>query len=315
MSITAGYHKIKTSSGKYLTLLSQTGNVTAQTSNGATNQTWDVQPAGSSTYTIRNTGYDTSTYAYSAGQNGSAVTGSTSSLEWSIVTSNGNYFFLPGSDNSLAWNVQDDGSVKLNGKQLTNSGQQFTIDCIMGFKLRVVMLVLPRVSREHNGEKKQIEQAIGGQAHKPDSPLVSPMATRFSEFPASGHDYDLRTAKTDIKDLSDDDPISSEVGVEAIGFTKFDASYLLDIDVASGFGSTTAAGGDRWLPSRLHIYHSSRVARCPESWQTTAYLKRHHGALRKRAATVTLLVCFDFRQYESYHVTQNIPEVRLKTVT
>ncbi|KAF9236890.1 hypothetical protein BU15DRAFT_63611 [Melanogaster broomeanus] len=128
MSITAGYHKIKTSSGKYLTLLSQTGNVTAQTSNGATNQTWDVQPAGSSTYTIRNTGYDTSTYAYSAGQNGSAVTGSTSSLEWSIVTSNGNYFFLPGSDNSLAWNVQDDGSVKLNGKQLTNSGQQFTID-------------------------------------------------------------------------------------------------------------------------------------------------------------------------------------------
>ncbi|KAF9236892.1 hypothetical protein BU15DRAFT_63613 [Melanogaster broomeanus] len=128
MSITAGYHKIKTSSGKYLTLLGAAGNVTAQTASGATNQTWDVQPAGASTYTIRNVGYDTSTYAYSAGQNGSAVTGSTSSLEWSIVNSSGNYFFLPGSDSSLAWNVQDDNSVKLSGKQLTNSGQQFTIE-------------------------------------------------------------------------------------------------------------------------------------------------------------------------------------------
>jgi len=127
MSVTAGYHKIKTSSGKYLTLLSQTGNVTAQTASGATNQTWDVQPAGSSTYTIRNTGYDTSTYAYSAGQNGSAVNGSTSSLEWSIVVSSGNYFFLPASDSSLAWNVGDNNGVTLTGKQLTNSSQQFTV--------------------------------------------------------------------------------------------------------------------------------------------------------------------------------------------
>ncbi|KAF9236888.1 hypothetical protein BU15DRAFT_63609 [Melanogaster broomeanus] len=127
MSVTAGYHKIKTSSGKYLTLLSQTGNVTAQTASGATNQTWDVQPAGSSTYTVRNTGYDASTYAYSAGQNGSAVNGSTSSLEWSIVVSSGNYFFMPASDSSLAWNVGDNNGVTLTGKQLTNSSQQFTV--------------------------------------------------------------------------------------------------------------------------------------------------------------------------------------------
>jgi len=128
MSITPGYHKIRTSSGKYLTLLSQSGNVTAQTSNGATNQTWNIQLAGSSTYTLRNIGYDLATYAYSAGQSGSAVVGSTSSYEWSIVVSSGNYFILPASDSSLACTVDDANTVKLNGKQLQNSQQQFTIE-------------------------------------------------------------------------------------------------------------------------------------------------------------------------------------------
>ncbi|KAF9236894.1 hypothetical protein BU15DRAFT_76496 [Melanogaster broomeanus] len=128
MSITPGYHKIKASSGKYLTLQSQSGNVTVQSANGATNQTWDVQPAGASTYTIRNTGYDLTTYAYSDGQNGAAVVGSTNSVEWSTVVSNGNYFFLPSSDSSLAWNVNDANTVKLSGKQLANSTQQFTIE-------------------------------------------------------------------------------------------------------------------------------------------------------------------------------------------
>ncbi|KAF9236896.1 hypothetical protein BU15DRAFT_76498 [Melanogaster broomeanus] len=128
MSITPGFHKIKASSGKYLTLLGLTCNVTAETANGARNQTWDVQPAGSSTCTIRNTGYDVNTYAYSTGQSGCAVVGSASSCEWSIVTSNGNYFILPASDSSIAWNVEDDNAVKLTGKQLQNTRQQFMLE-------------------------------------------------------------------------------------------------------------------------------------------------------------------------------------------
>ncbi|KAF9236891.1 hypothetical protein BU15DRAFT_63612 [Melanogaster broomeanus] len=119
MPITAGYHKIKTTSGKYLTLLSAGGCLTAESSTGATNQTWDVQPAGSSTYTIRNTGYDTSTYAYSAGQSASPVYGSTSSVEWIIINRNGSNIFLPASDDALAWTVEEN-----NG----NSRQHFIID-------------------------------------------------------------------------------------------------------------------------------------------------------------------------------------------
>ncbi|KAF9235120.1 hypothetical protein BU15DRAFT_65098 [Melanogaster broomeanus] len=46
MSTTHICRKIKTSSGKYLTLHSQSGNVTAQTVDETTNQAWTLQPAG-----------------------------------------------------------------------------------------------------------------------------------------------------------------------------------------------------------------------------------------------------------------------------
>ncbi|KAF9245612.1 hypothetical protein BU15DRAFT_70684 [Melanogaster broomeanus] len=92
MSTTHICRKIKTSSGKYLTLHSQSGNVTAQTADETTNQAWTLQSAGASAYTIRNSG------------------------------------ILPAADNALAWSVDDTDTVKLASKQFQNRRQQFTIE-------------------------------------------------------------------------------------------------------------------------------------------------------------------------------------------
>ncbi|KAG2117630.1 hypothetical protein BD769DRAFT_1641886 [Suillus cothurnatus] len=111
MSVTPGYHKIKTSSGKYLTLSTQNGTVTAMTASGATNQTWNFQPSGSN-WTITNTGYTLTTYAYSAGQSSSTVSGNTLSTEWNIVPNSGNYSFQLGSNTSFAWSVGTNDQVR-----------------------------------------------------------------------------------------------------------------------------------------------------------------------------------------------------------
>ncbi|KAI9567729.1 hypothetical protein HD554DRAFT_2314702 [Boletus coccyginus] len=126
MSISPGYHKITTSSGKYLTLLTQTGTLTAAPDNGATNQTWDFQPSGNN-WTIRNTGYNLTSYAYSNGQDAASVSGNTLSTEWFIVPNAGNYSIQLGSNTSLAWNVGSNQQVNLAGTRLQNAAQQFGI--------------------------------------------------------------------------------------------------------------------------------------------------------------------------------------------
>lgn len=127
MSVSAGYHKIKTSSGKYLTLLTQNGTLTATTANGATNQTWNFQPSGSN-WTISNTGYNMTTYAYSNGQSAAPVSGNTLSTEWTIVPNSGTFSIQLGSNSGNAWSVGSNDQVTLAGTQLQNSGQQFTIE-------------------------------------------------------------------------------------------------------------------------------------------------------------------------------------------
>ncbi|KAG1877914.1 hypothetical protein DFJ58DRAFT_740513 [Suillus subalutaceus] len=127
MSISAGYHKIKTSSGKYLTLLSQNGTVTAATATGATNQTWNFQPSGNN-WTITNTGYNLTTYAYSNGQSAASVSGNTLSTEWALVPNSGVYSIQLGSNSSNAWAVGSNDQVTLTGTQLQSVAQQFNVE-------------------------------------------------------------------------------------------------------------------------------------------------------------------------------------------
>ncbi|KAI9458784.1 hypothetical protein HD554DRAFT_2317093, partial [Boletus coccyginus] len=127
-SISSGNHKIKTSSGNYVTLLPQSGTLIAVPDNGATNQIWDFQPSGNN-WIIKNTGYDCLTiYAYSCGRDAASLSGDTLTTEWFILPNAGNYSILLGVDTSLAWNVRPNQQVNLAVTQLQNAAQQFAIE-------------------------------------------------------------------------------------------------------------------------------------------------------------------------------------------
>jgi len=97
------------------------------TASGATFQTWNFKPSGS-IWTITNTGYTLTTYAYSAGQAASTVSGNTLSTEWTIVPNSGNYSFQLGSNASFAWSVGTNDQVTLAGTQLQNDAQQLSVE-------------------------------------------------------------------------------------------------------------------------------------------------------------------------------------------
>ncbi|KAG2117685.1 hypothetical protein BD769DRAFT_1390802 [Suillus cothurnatus] len=114
-----------------LTLSTWNGTVTAMTASGATNQTvfawWNFQPSGNN-WTITNTSYTLTTYAYSAGQSSSMVSGNALSTEWNIIPNSSNYSFQLGSNNSFAWSVSTNDQVTLAGTQLQNNVQQLSVE-------------------------------------------------------------------------------------------------------------------------------------------------------------------------------------------
>ncbi|KAF9236895.1 hypothetical protein BU15DRAFT_76497 [Melanogaster broomeanus] len=129
MALASHYYKIESSTGKYLTLPSITGQVIAKRDSGALSQQWDVQKQGTSAtgpYTMGNRGYDDHPAAYSTGNDGDTVVGKTDlDTEWNIVENkDGSYSIYV---HNCAWTVGDGGLVNLCPKDKADTRQQFTL--------------------------------------------------------------------------------------------------------------------------------------------------------------------------------------------
>ncbi|KAF9236010.1 hypothetical protein BU15DRAFT_77417 [Melanogaster broomeanus] len=118
--------RIMTSDGRYLTLLTKEGPVTAEADNLAFNQIWDIPTLASAYSTIQNLGYATPKPFANLGADG--IIGGQVPLAWTIVSSGGNIFIQQvGSD--LTWTVEPEisSTVTLTAASFTDPAQQLVL--------------------------------------------------------------------------------------------------------------------------------------------------------------------------------------------
>ncbi|KAF8550247.1 hypothetical protein OG21DRAFT_1487915 [Imleria badia] len=122
-----GYHRIRTSNGAYLTLLAQNDTLTAQPDSPDTNQIWDFQRVGNN-WTIRNTGYAATIYAFSGGLVAAPVSGNAAATLWALFPNNGVFSIQLGDNFGNAWEVGANGQVTLGATDLQEAAQEFAIE-------------------------------------------------------------------------------------------------------------------------------------------------------------------------------------------
>ncbi|KIK76946.1 hypothetical protein PAXRUDRAFT_835162 [Paxillus rubicundulus Ve08.2h10] len=118
--------RIMTSDGRFLTLLTKEGPVTAEADNLAFNQIWDI-PTLTSTYsTIQNTGYATPRPFVNHGVDG--IIGGQAPLAWTIISSGGNIFIQQVGSN-LTWTIAPGigNAVEFAPEDLTDTAQQLAL--------------------------------------------------------------------------------------------------------------------------------------------------------------------------------------------
>jgi len=101
-----------TSSSQYATLAANTQGevVKGEMKTGSNKQKWFVEELDNGNFTLTNTGYDTTTYAFVKAASGQSVTHSTSATQWKITELDPGTYRIAVS--SFAWSLED-GEVKL----------------------------------------------------------------------------------------------------------------------------------------------------------------------------------------------------------
>ncbi|KIJ09377.1 hypothetical protein PAXINDRAFT_102261 [Paxillus involutus ATCC 200175] len=120
--------RIMTSDGRFLTLLTKEGPVTAEADNLAFNQIWDIPTLSSPYSTIQNLGYATPKPYAGLDADGITIVGGQVPLAWNIISSGGNTFIQKVGSN-LAWTIESGigSTVELAAQSLTDPTQQLTL--------------------------------------------------------------------------------------------------------------------------------------------------------------------------------------------
>ncbi|KIK76948.1 hypothetical protein PAXRUDRAFT_835163 [Paxillus rubicundulus Ve08.2h10] len=95
--------KIRTNDGRFLTLLTEDGPVTAEADNpGALNQIWDIPNISGIDSTMQNLGYQNPEPYAGLGADGATIVGGQQPIEWNFISAGGHSFIQQvGSD--LTW--------------------------------------------------------------------------------------------------------------------------------------------------------------------------------------------------------------------
>ncbi|KAF8839171.1 hypothetical protein BDN67DRAFT_970483 [Paxillus ammoniavirescens] len=123
----ANNYRIATSDGRFLTLLTVGGPVTAQADNpGALNQIWNIPNYAAHNSTVQNLGYQVPMPFATA--NAAAVVGNQAPIAWNFVDAGGNNY-LQQVGTTLTWRAAAGvgGAVTLVQANLTDPAQQLAI--------------------------------------------------------------------------------------------------------------------------------------------------------------------------------------------
>ncbi|KIK76949.1 hypothetical protein PAXRUDRAFT_835165 [Paxillus rubicundulus Ve08.2h10] len=124
------YKKIGTSDGRFLTLLTGGGPVTAEADNpGALNQIWGIPDLNGEDSTIQNLGYPRPQPFAVLDPAGSTVVGGHPSIDWKINSEDGSNFNIHKVGSDLTWTIAPGvGSiVTLSAENLTDPAQQLVL--------------------------------------------------------------------------------------------------------------------------------------------------------------------------------------------
>ncbi|KIJ09375.1 hypothetical protein PAXINDRAFT_172504 [Paxillus involutus ATCC 200175] len=123
--------KIRTSDGRFLTLLTGGGPVIAEADNpGALNQIWDIPGLDVEESTIQNLGYPRPQPFAVLDGTGSTVVGGQPSIDWKIISEDGSNFNIRNKVSSdLTWTIAPGigGKVTLAATNLTDPAQQLVL--------------------------------------------------------------------------------------------------------------------------------------------------------------------------------------------
>ncbi|KAF9236009.1 hypothetical protein BU15DRAFT_77416 [Melanogaster broomeanus] len=122
--------RIRTGDGRFLTLLTGDGLVTAEADNpDALNQIWNISDLHGEDSIIQNIGYPRPQPFAVLDAAGSRVVGGQPSIDWNVVSADGSNFTIQKAGSDLTWTIAPGigGEVTLAPESLTDPAQQLAL--------------------------------------------------------------------------------------------------------------------------------------------------------------------------------------------